>query len=319
MSIDVEKILDDLGVDHYQAKDRFMVCCPFHNDSEPSCGLWVDTGYYKCFGCGEEGSFAEFIAKVDNVPIQQALRRLRGQTGVTDLMDSLGRMLDKQEEVFQFYNLKSFLKAFPAVEENSEAWDYLIGRGMTPESIKRFKMRWGGDTGKYRNRVVLPIFDPDGKLVAYVGRAIYAEMRPKTKKSRSPHRTFFGIYELLKICPKPKALVIVEGEFDAIYLQQFNIPAVSNMGTSPLTPWKINIIRKYAKKAVLGYDDDPAGLTAMYGVHNVPGKKNRDGELKKLSRYVPVVSARLIEGKDPNELDEQEVEEIFSLWRFQSV
>ena len=315
MGPDVEKLLIEMGIDYFQVKDRYMVCCPFHDDSEPSCGVWVDTGYFKCFGCGETGSFVEFVAKVENIPIFQAVRRVRGRTNLSDLQDTLSRMLDRQEEVFKYYSVTSFLKAFPAVAKDSPGWEYLIGRGITPESISRFRIRWGGETGKYRNRVILPIFTPDGKLVAYAGRTIIDGVRPKTKKSRSPHRTFYGIREMLSWNPNPTAFILVEGEFDAMYLQQFRIPALSNMGTSPVGPEKVLLIRKYAKKVILAYDPDDAGETAMYGVHGVEGKKDREGEVARLSRHVPTVSIRLPEGKDPNEMSESEVMDVFGKWR----
>lgn len=315
MTIDVEKFLIEMGLDYYEDNKRFMVCCPFHNDSEPSCGLWKDSGYFECFACHEKGSLVEFVAKVENIPIFQAVRRVRGQTKLSDLQDTLSRMLDRQEEVFKYYSVPSFLKAFPAVAKDSPGWDYLIGRGITPESISRFRIRWGGETGKYRNRVILPIFTPDGKLVAYAGRTVLEGAKPKTKKSRSPHRTFYGIRELLSWCPNPEVFVLVEGEFDAMYLQQFRIPALSNMGTAPVGPEKVLFIRRYVKKVVLAYDPDDAGESAMYGVHGVEGKKDREGEVTRLSRHVPTISVRLLEGKDPNEMSESEVLKVFGKWR----
>lgn len=309
MAIDVENVLHGLGIDYLQSKNRFMIQCPFHNDSDPSCGVWGDTGYFRCFACGEEGSLAELIAKVEDIPIHQALRRLRGQSSLKELEDSIGKMLDSKDVPLAYYDVESFMKVYPAVLPETKVWDYLIGRGITSESISRFQMRWGGDTGKYHHRVVLPIFTVPGKLLAYVGRAIYSEMAPKTRKSRSPHRALFGLHELLKCASCFEAIVIVEGEFDAIYLQQYGIPAVANMGTSPLGAEKIRLLRKYAKKVVLAYDGDDAGIHAMFG------KDGKPGEVYRLSRHIPTISVRLPDGLDPNELCEQDVLSLFGKWR----
>lgn len=309
MGIDVESVLQSIGIDYIQSKNRFMVQCPFHDDSDPSCGVWSDTGYFRCFACGEEGSLVDLIAKVEGIPVYQALRRLRGQSSLKELEDSIGKMLDRKEVPLQYYDVASFMKVYPAALPDTKVWDYLVGRGVTPESIAKFQMRWGGDAGKYHHRAVLPIFTVSGKLLAYVGRAIYSEMVPKTKKSRSPHRALFGLYELLKSSPSFSHLVVVEGEFDAIYLQQFGIPAVANMGTSPLGAEKIRLLRKYAKKVVLAFDGDTAGTSAMFG------KDGKPGEVYRLSRHVPTVSVRLPDGLDPNELCEQDVLDLFGKWR----
>ena len=117
--------------------------------------------------------------------------------------------------------------------------------------------------GKFRYRVILPIRTVEGKLLSYVGRAIRSEMVPKTRKSRSPHRTFFGLYELVRKTGTAVLLLVVEGEFDAIYLQQHGVPAVANMGTSPMGAEKICLLRHYAHKVVLSYDGDEAGRKAM--------------------------------------------------------
>jgi len=331
VKIDVEGFLIKMGVDYVQSKDRLLVCCPFHDDSNPSCGLWEDTGYFKCWGCGETGSFAEYVAKVEDITLDQARRKLRGQTSVTDLQDMLGKMLDKREEEYKYYSIPSFLKAFPPVQAGGPGWDYLTettlegtpgwphpnGRGVRPEFVSLYRMRWGGASGKYRNRVILPIFSPSGKLIAYAGRTVVPGMVPKTKKSRSPHHTLYGLYELLKMHPVLTVIIVVEGEFDAIYLQQFGIPAVSNMGTAPLNPEKILLLRKYCKKVVIAYDADDAGESAMYGVHGVPGKKDREGTVDALSRHLPTISVNLPEGRDPNELSEQEVYDIFGEWKME--
>ncbi len=210
--MDVENLLDEMGVEYYQTGERFMVCCPFHNDTNPSCGIWVDSGYFKCFACDEEGSFAEFISEVEDIPITQAVRRLREQDSITDLEDSLHEYLDRTEKELKFFKWSSFCATYPPVIPETRAWEYLKGRGLSDESILRFNIRWGGDVGKFRYRVVLPIRTMEGKLLSYVGRAIRAEMVPKTRKSRSPHRTLFGLYELVRKIGTALLLIVVEGE-----------------------------------------------------------------------------------------------------------
>jgi len=96
---------------------------------------------------------------------------------------------------------------------------------------------------------------------------------------------------------------------DSIYLQQYGLPAVANMGTSPMGAEKIRLLRHYAKKVVLSYDGDEAGQRAMHG------DDKRRGELHALSKHVPTVSVHLPDGRDPNDLSEKEIEEIYGEWR----
>ena len=316
--MDVEAILDQLGVEYYRSGKRFMANCPFHNDETPSCGLWVDTGYFKCFGCHVEGSFAEFIAEVEDISFVEAKRIVRGQDRFSDLEDSINQFLDRESKALKYFKWESFCETYPPISLGTEAEDYLTreggkppGRKLNAETIFRFNVRWGGKTGKFRYRVVLPIQTVEGKLLSYVGRAVRKGMVPKSRKARSPHRTLFGLQELIgKTGGRVHTLVLTEGEFDAMYLQQCGFPAVANMGTSLLGPEKIRLLRRYADQVVLSYDGDDAGRKAMYG-----DEKRREGELSLLSRYVPTISVHLPDGLDPNDLTPEQVEEIYGEYR----
>ena len=307
--MNVENLLTDMNVEYFQTGGRYMTCCPFHNDTNPSCGIWIDSGYFKCFACGEEGSFAEFMAEVEGIPITQAVRRLRRQDSISNLENSIQQHLDHTEKKLKYFKWSSFCSTYPLVVHEAGAWEYLKKRGLSDTSILRFCVRWGGDTGKYRYRVIFPIRTVEGKLLSYVGRAIRDGMVPKTRKSRSPHRTLFGLYELMEKFGKRPLLVIVEGEIDAIYLQQYGIPAVANMGVIPMGPEKIRLLRRYTKRVVLSYDGDDAGEKAVHG------DEKRCGELRSLSLHIPTVSVHLPEGRDPNNLSEKEVAAIYGNWK----
>ena len=164
--MDVESILQSLEVEYFRSGERYMVNCPFHDDSNPSCGIWVDSGYFQCFSgrCGENGSFAEYIAEVAGISMGEARRMAKGQDNISDLEDSIARFLDRGEKELKYFKWSSFCKTYSPVLPKTRAWDYLIGRNLTKESIERFNIRWGGDTGKYRYRVILPIRTVEGKL-----------------------------------------------------------------------------------------------------------------------------------------------------------
>ena len=262
--MDVEAVLDSLGIEYYPSGERYMVCCVFHNDTNPSCGIWKESGYFKCFACDAEGSLAEFLAEAEDIPVTQAVRMLRGQDRLSDLEDSLNRFLDREEKKLKYFKWESFCAIYPKVAiPGTEAWKYLEGRGLNDETIYRFNVRWGGKTGKFRYRVILPIMTVEGKLLSYMGRAVRKGMVPEKRKARSPHRTLFGLQELIgKTGGRVHNLILTEGEFDAMYLQQCGFPAIANMGTSLLGPEKIRLLRRYTDQVVLSYDGDEAGRKA---------------------------------------------------------
>ena len=101
-------------------------------------------------------------------------------------------------------------------------------------------------------------------------------------------------------------MILVEGEFDAIYLQQFGLNAVSTMGTSGLTDFQLSLLLKYAANVIISYDGDSAGRKATYG------KKLKSGKIKigsydKLKDLMPVEIVTLPEERDPNSLNGQSV------------
>lgn len=306
--MEVDRILREVGIDYEESgENRLMVICPFHDDTHPSCGVWADSGWFKCFACGKTGSLADLIAKVEGISWGDAKRMIGGEERVSDMQKKLVENLVRDTDTLKYFSRKSFHKRYPKLEEGSDGWKYLLGRGITPESIRKFDMRQG--VSKYRGRVVLPIYTVEGKLLSYVGRTYVPGMVPKTRKSRSPHRTFYGLRDIVTAGSKLEYVVIVEGEFDAIYLQQFGVPAVANMGTMVMSPEKIILLRRYAKRVVLSYDGDEAGRKAMYGDEKTPG------QIKALSRHVPTVSVHLPEGADPNELNEKQVEEMYGKFK----
>jgi DNA primase len=311
--MDVERILVQNGIEYFEsAGKRFVVTCPFHDDHNPSAGIWKDGGFFSCFACHHEASFEEYLSAELGITESDARRITRGEDDVRLLEKRLMDYLEDDRKEFKHFSVKSFHQAYPRLVEGSAEWKYVIRRGISDESIRLFDLRIGRK--KYRGRVILPIYSPEGKLVSYAGRAVKVA-GTKTLKARSPHRTFYGIREL--ICrtgaTKFDELVIVEGEFDAMYLQQFGVPAVSNMGTVPFSPEKILLLKRYAKKVVLNYDSDEAGFKGMYGYLSKDGKKKM-GQFEKIVGIIPAETMVLPEGRDPNELTPSEVRKYYGKW-----
>lgn len=220
--IDYQKELEDRGMDLYisgktKTKTYAMARCPFHGDDDPSFSIGLHNGKFRCFGCEVRGDFADLIAYLDDISVSEARKKLKQLDNLAGMYASISRSLEIEERP-KYFSEKSFHKVYPPITYNSVGYKYLIGskRKFKPEMIKRFDMRWGADT-KYKNRVVIPIRTPEGKILSYVGISVEPDPVRKTKKAKSQllGHTLFGIHELLKkvnISKKLAYIIVVEGE-----------------------------------------------------------------------------------------------------------
>ena len=282
-----------------------MICCPFHDDSNPSLGVETRRGIFHCFSCGESGTIYKLLAKLDGVSVDE-IRELyqeewKAQRVIEEIEDQLFEQAfedpsDSLPYLSRRYKEESFNKAFPPLGTSDEGMSYMRMRGLTEETIEIFDLRWGL-AGKYAGRVIIPVCDDVGKLLSYTGRAIDPNAQPKTRKPKGNKAlyTLFGMYQQWLVNDIKRKwetpLILVEGEIDAMYLYQLGFPAVATMGTSALTVPQVDLIVDHATKVLLLFDGDDAG------------RKAAKSAMDKLEKYVPVHAAELPEGQDPNDLN----------------
>ena len=275
-----------------------LILCPFHNDVNPSLSVNLQRGQFHCFACGESGPFYKLIAQLDDVPEKEAKKLLKEEETVQLTINRIESSLNsiaEEEQSIDFYSLKSFHKYFIDATVNDSSKNYLLRRKIKLKTAKKFDLRFS-TFGRWRNRIIIPIYTADGKLLSWAGRSIVPTHR-KTLKKRSARSALYGLYELLP--KKSNAVVIVEGEFDAMYLQQCGVPAVARMGTMSLTSKQRSLLVKYFNEIVLSYDADSAGYKAM----------RRD--YVTLSQITVTTIIVLPRGKDPNELSSAEVAKLY--------
>jgi len=304
MDIETELINRGLVLKH-SGKDYVLTNCPFpdHEDTNPSFSINLRNGNFICFGCGQKGDFYDLLSVLDGVSVEEAHRRYKNVIKTeTSIFGLLGEILEDTDKKFIYYSKSSFFKVFGPITYGSKAYAYLKNRKLNDKVIKRFDLRWGGSVFRFANRIIIPIYSDTGKLVTYAGRTIVNE-QPKTRKTRSFSSTLFGLYQLIRYRTEKRMRygILVEGEFDCMYLQKFRLNAVCSMGKR-LSDTQIYLLRKYFKKIIVSYDGDSAGIDAMWGKGNV---------LDRLKKYIPAFGVRLPENKDPNELTKEEVYEIY--------
>ena len=305
--------------------------CPFHNEKTPSFVVYPETQSFYCFGCGAGGDVITFIKKINNVDYIEAVKFLAGRAGMAlpEEDDQTGRLrsriisINKDAARFYFSRLNS--------DAGRVGRAYWRGRGLSDATIKRFGLGYapdsfretrdhlkslgytedellaaglikrsekGGTFDFFRHRVMIPIFDLRGNVIAFSGRKLDPE-QPGGKYENSPEtlvynksRTLFALNFAKK--SQTRRYILCEGNLDAISMHQAGFTtAVAGCGTA-LTAEQVKILSEYADEVVLCYDSDEAGQKATrraisllsasplkISVLNIPDAKDPDEFIKK--------------------------------------
>ena len=279
---------------------NFFGLCPFHKEKSPSFSVSPDKQIFHCFGCGVGGNVIHFISKIENIDFKETLEFLAERAGIPlpdnnsyednkkqniksniykineytakFFHENLYKPTSKQaQEYIKFRKLdnktlKSFLIGYSTTY--NELYKALIKEGFKEEDILASGLVSKTDEGTYidrfRKRLMFPIQDVKGKVIAFGGRVL-DDSKPKYINSSenlvySKGRNLYG----LNVAKQNKLdeIIIVEGYMDAVSLFQRGITnVVASLGTA-LTEAQGRLLRKYSQKIVIGYDSDGAGQAA---------------------------------------------------------
>ena len=303
--------------------------CPFHNEKTPSFTIYNDTQSFYCFGCGAGGDAVGFIRRIENLDYIDAVKLLAQRAGMpmpeeNTYDDSLSRkrrkILEINRETAKFYN------AYMMSPEGKKGREYFLDRGLTPNTIKHFGLGYAPDEwdallkhlkemgyrpsemvdagvvkiGKnnnyydtFKNRVMTPIIDVRGNVIAFGGRVL-DDSKPKYVNT-SDTLVYKKTNELFGLNfakdSGSDCLILCEGYMDVIAMHQAGFTnAVAGCGTA-LTPEQVRLISRYTNEVILAYDADEAGQKAVSKAVNL--FKQTDIKIK-----IPAFSG----GKDPDEI-----------------
>src|SRR3954469_18837150 len=314
--------------------------CPFHNEKTPSFYVVEDKGFFHCFGCGAHGDAIGFVMRADNLDFVETVERLAGEAGIAvpaqtpqerDRAQRQKTLLEALAAASVFYEAQLWRP------EGARARDYLTRRGLDEETIRRFQLGWapgdrqtlrralGGDFPEallreagllripedgsapydwFRGRVIFPIGDRAGRIIAFGGRTLGDE---QPKYLNSPDTPVFEKGRILYGWSAARAhlardtdaargtpVVVVEGYMDVIALHRAGFGgAVAPLGTA-LTETQLHELWRLAPEPVLCFDGDAAGQRAA---------------LRALARALPLLApgrslrfALLPAGEDPDSL-----------------
>lgn len=284
-----------------RAGSRYVACCPFHNEKTPSFTVFTDTSSYYCFGCGAGGDVISFIMSRENLDYIEAVRLLAERAGMSMPEDKAvpdGRKRAR-ERMLEMHRLAARHYYKNLITGDNDAVRYLKNRGLTMPSVKRYGLGFAKDSfddlknnllesgytltemaqaglvvksrkngsyyDKFRNRLMFPVIDLRGNVVAFSGRTLSPDGIPKYMNSPDTEIYHKGNILFGLNLAKEKndgTLILCEGNIDVVMLAQEGFRnAVAPLGTA-FTTDQARRISQYAKTAVIAFDSDSAGQKA---------------------------------------------------------
>jgi DNA primase len=283
------------------AGKNFVALCPFHNEKTPSFNVSQERQRFKCFGCGKSGNVFGFIMEYERLTFPEAVEFLARRASIKLVKgDSRDSEVSRRESVASLNSVAQefFVKSLGS-SNGLPAREYLQSRGFDEKTIKAAGIGfspddWHGlmdhakasghsvealveaglaienDRGqtwdRFRNRVMFPIRDLQGRLVGFGARTIANEHPKYLNSSEGPlfnkSALLYGLYEAREAVTREKAAVLMEGYTDVIAGRQFGIDnCCATLGTS-LTVQHIRLLKRFAERIILVYDGDEAGVKA---------------------------------------------------------
>lgn len=291
-----------------KAGATYKACCPFHDEKTPSFNVNPQKQFYHCFGCGASGDALKFLMEYDGLSFVEAVEQLASMSGMEVPREKLSpKQQAEQKKTKDLYDVtfavaKYYRSQLRSHAQSEQAKAYLKDRGLTSEIAKEFVIGYAPDgwdnliTGlhadetlksqlieagmlvqkdngrvydRFRNRIMFPIRDGRGRVIAFGGRIINPEDQPKYLNSPETsifHKTYtlYGLYEMRQSRQSFNHVLVVEGYMDVVALAQFGIRnAVATLGTA-ITVEHLDILFRQVDDVVFCFDGDEAGKKAAW-------------------------------------------------------
>ena len=317
------------------SKGDYWACCPFHGEKSPSFHCEDRKGRYHCSGCGVSGDHFRFLTELDGLSFPEAVERIADMAGVAmPARDEQAEAREKQRasltDVMEM--AASFFQERLQGADGAKARAYLRDRGLTPATQQSFRLGYAPDSrnalkeylaskgvakeqmeacgltvfedvpvsyDRFRDRIMFPIPDSRGRIIAFGGRAMSPDVAAKYLNSPETElfhkgNVLYNFARARKAVGKEGAVIAVEGYMDVIALAQAGFEnAVAPLGTA-LTENQMELLWRMAGEPVLCFDGDQAGLKAAWRAADLVLPAIQPG---RTARF-----ALLPEGKDPDDL-----------------
>ncbi|SNU08265.1 DNA primase [Lachnospiraceae bacterium] len=286
-----------------KAGNSYKCCCPFHSEKTPSFTVSREKQMYHCFGCGAGGNVYTFIMKYENFTFPEAIDFLAKRAGITlpekEMSPEDKKKYSRKQQMFDVNKSAAayFHFLLTKTERGKLGYNYYKERGFTDETIAKFGLGYAdiyrddlykylknkgfsdsiikdaglvdfdernGPRDKFWNRVMVPITDINGKIIAFGGRVL-GDAKPKylnTKETDifNKSRNLFAMN--IARHSRKKGVILCEGYMDVIAMHQAGFDnAIASLGTA-FTEGQANLIKRYTNDVYLAYDSDGAGRAA---------------------------------------------------------
>lgn len=309
--IDIEQVISS-SISLKRRGKTLVGLCPFHNEKTPSFTVYPESRSFYCFGCGAGGDVISFVRRMENLDYIEAVKAVAQMAGMSmpedgyddTLSKQRRRLLEANREAARFYN--SCLMD----PKNKHALDYFLSRGLSISTVTRFGLGYAPNDWRelinhlkakgftehelvlanlarrsdkngranyydnFRNRVMFPIIDLRGNVIAFGGR-VMDDSKPKYINTSDTlvYKKSNGVFALnFAKNNNDNKLILVEGYMDVIALHQAGFTnAIACLGTA-FTNEQANLLSRYADEIIICYDNDEAGRTATQRALGVLGK-----------------------------------------------
>jgi len=289
-----------------KAGRNYRAHCPFHQEKTPSFMVSQDKQIFHCFGCGAGGNVFNFVMQYERLEFPEAVRMLAHRAGVV-IPSPKSQTREESTLINKLYAANEnavafFQKNLREDPQGRAAYDYLLKRGLTEDTIKTFQIgfavdRWdslitfarqklippdvlaqaglaiakgeGGHFDRFRNRIMFPIIDLKSRILGFGGRAFGAQEQEGPKYMNSPETqiynkgsTLYGLHATWQAVRDQNRVVVVEGYVDLLIPYQAGIKNIVASLGTSLTETQVRLLRRYTKNVVVGFDPDKAGELA---------------------------------------------------------
>jgi len=317
---------------------EFQACCPFHDEKTPSFTVSPKKQFYHCFGCGAHGSAIGFLMQYEGLEFRDAVEELARAAGLE--VPSDGKQ-QSRPDIGLYDLLQSCAKFYvDEMRKHPEAIAYLKGRGLSGEICRDFDIGYApagwdglirhlgtddkrldllkqagmlseGNSGsydKFRNRIMFPIHDRRGRVIAFGGRAL-SDDGPKYLNSPETAlyhkgRELYGLYLARQRSSRLDHIIVVEGYMDVVALAQFGFKNVVATSGTATTASQVELLFRSADTVVFCFDGDKAGRQAAWRALEATLPKLRDG-LQAKFLFLP-------DGEDPDSMVRKHGEAVFA-------
>jgi DNA primase len=352
--IDIVDLVSEAGVKLRHAGKNYTGFCPFHdNKHTPAFVVWPESGTWRCFGqCNEGGDIFKFVMKREGLDFKDAMKKLALRAGVEiqeyqreapelkEAYDHLRKLLEDavvfyRSQLFNNHTILSYLREKRGLTDATietfglgyapsgydNALKHFTGRGYSEQDLIDAGLLTDREDGKrydkFRNRIMIPIRDENGKMAGFGARIVDPNDIPKFLNSPetpifTKGRLLYGLDRARKPIRVADQAVIVEGYLDVIALHQAGYEnVVSPMGTA-LTEDQLRLLKRSTRRIVLALDPDAAGQKAVLrGLDAARSAMDREGELgfdaRGLLKNEARLQADLRVATMPDDLDPDEI------------